>query len=198
MQISFGKKIPISTCNIYNKGAQKYERATLYETDCKDMDDVFYFKNIEGSWQYKDSVATRVFSKYLSISKTKPEGINGIDSACDKFYTLETQDGYIAGICETQPYKNNTNVRYIESNPDKLYKYSGQAMLAIIAKLILRTGQDLEINSSAFEAMNFYSKVCNFNQNDTGLGFELPQEDMEDFIQRTENRTNGKIININA
>ncbi len=189
MQISFGKKIPISTCNIYNKEAQKYERATLYEIDCKDESDIDYLSSPDGMWEFKDSITYDARGKnyelllYLNQEKW------------DKFYSLEAKDGTIACMCETQPFFRDTNIRYIESNPDKLYKFAGQIMLANIAKLLLKTSQNMQIHVPSFEARDFYSKICGFREDSTGFGYELPQKDMMSFIKRTENRTKGRILN---
>ena len=196
MQISFTAKIPINTCSILNKETGAKKRATMYEIDCKNQDDVFYFKNIEGNWTYLGFVSTEAFSKYLQLSGKRPAGIYGIDSLDRKFYSLETQDGEIAGICEIQPCEDDINIRYLESNPSKKYKFAGQAMLASIAKTISDTKQNMQIRVPSPEAVKFYSEVCGFKENHTGFGYELTTKDMPAFIQRTEEKTKGKITNI--
>ena len=189
MQISFGKKIPISTCKIYNKEAKKFERATLYEVDCREESDIDYLSSPDGMWEFKNSIAYDARSKYYESLLCLNQ-----DSQ-DKFYSLEAKDGTIACLCETQPFFKDTNIRYIESNPDKFYKYAGQIMLANIAKLLLKTSQSMQIQVPSFDARDFYSKVCEFKEDMTGFGYELAQKDMKNFIQRAEKRTNGKIIN---
>ena len=194
MQISFGKRIPISTCNIYNKKTKEFESATLYEADCKDQKDVFCFKNLESSWEYKDAVAMRAFSKYLIESEIKPNGINGINSQFDKFYTLVTKDGHIASICETQPYKGDINIKYLESNPNKQYKYAGQAMLASVLRLESGSDHDIKVCAPSKSALDFYSKVCEFKDSPQDIGFELSQENIDNFVQKVEEKICGKII----
>ncbi len=193
MQISFGKKVPISTCSIYNKEAQKYERATLYEIDCIDEDDIDYLSDIcsDGPWEFKESIVYDARSKYLDLKYYMfPSDL------MTKYYSLEVKNGEVACLCETQPLYGDTNIRYIESNPYKKYRYAGQVMLANIAKLIHGTSQDLEIHIPTVWARSFYSKVCSFNEDCTGFGYKLSQKDLEDFIKRTEERTKGKIFNI--
>ena len=192
MQISFTKKIPISTCNIYNKKTNEFERATLYEIDCKDSEDIDYLHYLQGSdenWDFQDSIAYDAKEKYLDF-KYYPQCENP-----DKFYALETKNSEVACLCETQPLLKDINIRYIESNPNKLYKFAGQIMLANIARLLLKTSQNLQIHSPSFEARDFYSKTCGFKQDSNGFGYELTQKDMEDFIKRIEKRTKGKILN---
>ena len=38
--ISFGKKIPLTTCQIQDKKTGNFVPATLFEYDCKDEDDI--------------------------------------------------------------------------------------------------------------------------------------------------------------
>ena len=189
MQISFGKKIPITTCNIYNKEAQQYERATLYEIDCNDEADIDYLLRPDGMWEFKESIAYDAKNKYLDIKYCMcPNDI------MNRYYSLGTKNGKVACLCETQSVYGNTNIRYIESNPDKHYKFAGQTMLASIAKLIYSTSQCLEINIPTAWARPFYSKVCGFKEDLTGFGYELRQKDMKKFISRTEQRTKGEIL----
>ena len=192
MQISFKAKIPISTCNIYNKSTNKFERATIYEIDCKDEEDLSYLSNPDGMWEFKTSITYDARSKYYESL------LHLNQDSQDKYYSLEAQDGTIACMCETQPFFKDTNIKYIESNPNKRYKYAGQTMLASIAKKIIDTSQNLTIHIPSFEARDFYSKVCAFNEDTTGFGYELSQKDMKNFIQRTEKRTCGEIINYHS
>jgi len=48
MNISFGKKIPLSQCQIQNKETGNFEKATVYELDCKDKNDILAKYTIEG------------------------------------------------------------------------------------------------------------------------------------------------------
>lgn len=53
MQISFGNKIPISKAQIYDKNAQGFKKAMLYELDGKDASDMDEVTKDPGAWEYK-------------------------------------------------------------------------------------------------------------------------------------------------
>ena len=195
MQISFGKKIPISTCNIYNKEAQKYERATLYEIDCKDEEDINYLNNIEGKWEYKDAIAYLADFKHIDANDINHEKI-GLDLSGYKIYSLETQGNHVACMCETHPLESSQNIEIIESNPDKKYKYSGQAMLASIAKQIFPQGLDLEVLIPVAKSESFYSEACKFPRNDSAFGYCLKNQKLRFFIERVEGKIQGKILDV--
>ncbi len=197
MQISFGSKIPISACKIYNKEAKKFERATLYEIDCKDEEDINYLNNIEGKWEYKDSVAYGAKYKYMALLGVDFE--ETMPCMQDwQFYSLETEDRNTACICEVHPMENSKNIEIIESNPDKKYKYAGQTLLAGIAKRILPYGFDLEVLIPVKKAESFYSKVCGFPRNDSTFGYCVKNQGLKDFIERVEEKVQGNILNINV
>ena len=195
MQISFTKKIPISTCNIYNKKTNEFERATLYEIDCKDSEDIDYLNNIQGRWEYRDAIAYFADFKHIDSTDMNHEKID-LDLSGYKIYSLEKPDNYVACICETHPIENSQNIEIIESNPDEHYKYAGQTMLASIVKRILPQGLDLEVLIPVAKSESFYSEACKFPRNNSAFGYCLPNKKMKDFIETVEKRTQGKIINI--
>ena len=187
MQISFGAKIPINTCNLYDNQAKKFIKAVVYEIDCKDKSDVDYFKNIQEPWLFRRQFIHSAAYNYFLFSQKHEISPN-------KIYSLEDKDGYVAGFCKTVSDKNTLNIEFIESSPSKKYKYAGQTMLASIAKQLLYTGKDLTVEIPAFEAKEFYSKVCKFDKEALAEGFILPQQKMKDFIERTERKTKGEML----
>ncbi len=193
MQISFGAKIPVNTCNIFDIKNKSFIKATVYEIECSDKADVDYMNAIGGFWIYKDAI--------FYGARTKYDRLTGEDSIFwhrrydyeDKFFTLETPNQDVACMCEVEPHKKYYNVYFLESEEHKQYKYAGQSMLASIAKTLLGSEKRLKVAEPAESARKFYSDKCRFKDDKTNLGYELLQEDIPAFIQRTEKKTQGKI-----
>ena len=198
MQISFGKKIPVNTCSIYDKRRRKYVEATVYEIDCKDKSDVDYIKRMEGNWIYKDQISYGIERKYNRLTgenakfweRAKEQGIED-----NGYYSLEAPNKEVLCVCETEPFGREVDISFLESKRNWRYKYAGQAMLASVANNLLGSEQILTVKAPANSAMGFYENACGFRKNPKYSGYEMSQKDMGDFIQRTEEKTNGRIIN---
>ena len=201
MQISFGKKIPISTCNIYDKYSGNYTKSTLYEIDCKDRSDIKYIKDIKGVWNYKNEIVLNAEDKHRILSNNK-------NAACRKqpkddfylhgnqFFSLETPEKDVVCLCQTEQYGDDIDITFLESGGRNRFRYCAQTMLAFIAKHLLNTDKILTIRIPAYNATWFYSDVCKFERVCNHSGFELPEENMISFVQNVEERTNGEIIDI--
>jgi len=101
-----------------------------------------------------------------------------------------------------QKKKNDRlDIKLITTN-HKDYKYAGQALIASLGrKLIDSNGKTLGIRAALNNVKNFYSYTCGFKNTTTensplGSNFELNNEEINDFINRTESRTRGKILNL--
>ena len=187
MQISFGAKIPISTCKIYNRQEKKFVPAVFYEIDCKDKSDVDFIKSLPEPWIYRRNFIYGILHKHYLFSQRHEDGP-------DKIYSIEDKDGYITSLCQTTSNKDSVNIEFIESSPSKKYKFSGQAMLALVAKQIFSEGKDLTVEIPAFEAKQFYEKVCKFDKDSSKEGYILKKCEIPDFIKRTKIRTTDIIV----
>ena len=200
MQISFGAKIPISTCNIYDKKDDKFIRATLYEIDCKDKSDLKYLDKIKGIWKYKTQITDDAKRKYERTAKNNSKLFWRKRPAHDQlliqdnqFFSIETPKKDVVCLCETAQYGKDIDVNFLESSKNDSYKYAGQAMLASLAKHIVGTNKILTVKIPTHEATPFYRDVCRFKRADY-FGFELPDEDAVSFIRNVESKTKGKIL----
>ena len=198
MQISFTKKIPVNTCNIYDKRRRKFVEATVYEIDCKDKSDIDYIKGMKGNWIHKDQISYGVERKHNRVTGEnalfwKHANEQGIED--NGYYSLEGPNEEIICVCETEPFGREVDISFLESAKGKRYKYAGQTMLASIANNIFGSGQILTVKAPANSAMGFYEDKCGFRKNQKYFGYEMSQEDMQGFIQRTEEKTRGKILN---
>ena len=68
MQISFGKKIPIAQCQIYDNQQQKFVKAVISEFDCKDKSDITEIKSLGPNWQYKETISSNMGIKNFLIT----------------------------------------------------------------------------------------------------------------------------------
>ncbi|MBQ9149926.1 hypothetical protein IJX73_03240 [bacterium] len=192
--ISFGAKIPTTRCQILDKQKNEFIPATVYEYDCNDIEDVYEIGDLDESWQFGEDVASKMHAKYLKRNTPKAE--NNIH-----YYSLKTGNEVVS-ICQTQENDRSIGVKLIESSHDGKYKYAGQAMLASLgAKALSEENQTLKICGALPEAYHFYEDVCQFRcttpgYNILGYQFDTTRDELADFVDRTESRTNGNIINL--
>lgn len=185
LRISFGKKIPIATCQIQRKKDKKFEQATIYEYDCSEKSDmqkikyVFWGKTNSAPWKYACEIWADACDKFKPF--LKEHKLTGI-------YTIENSKKQTICICDTYEDEKEIKVRYIESKKDSSYKYAGQNMLAMLAKKVVRTNKkDLFINDGQPEAEIFYKEKCGFNivgtnpENDNGIDYNLVQKEIPHF-----------------
>ena len=67
--MAFSAKIPIAKCNIYDKQNHDFTQATMYEYDCKDIEDVIFFEQLEkkSKWQFADIFSGKACCKHSGM-----------------------------------------------------------------------------------------------------------------------------------
>lgn len=192
--ISFGAKIPIALCQIKNAKTNEPTSATIYEYDCKDPQDVWEIERINSklNWYFANNIGIRADLKYQGCKSYQNNGI----------YSIEDINGKTICLCCTEEYAANTKVKFIETKTGGKYKYAGQAMLAAIAKRMLTNQKQRKmIISNAQEgAFGFYEK-CGFHEDNSEaeykiINYQMPRKEMPFFIRKTEEKTQGGIINL--
>ena len=182
--ISFGSRIPLGRCQIFDNQQNRFVGATFFEYDCKDLDDIHEVGHTKGDVDCKGSILEEMYYKYAN---------NGNSNY--SFYSLRSDCGDVVGICSTLNEDKNKQVEYITSSLDGKYKYVGQAMLASLAQNTLNSNKTkLTIHDSIASAWDFYEKVCGFRAVPNCSNLEMNRYEMYKFVQQTQNRTQGKII----
>lgn len=198
MNISFGQKIPVSQCQVFDKETNKFVNATLYEFDCKDKSDIQYFKKDMRKWVYINSFISEMLAKYRYYCKYRNFNCPEVQDALDelKFYSLEDSKNRIIGFCETTGTKDTQDIYYLETNREHRYKYAGQGILASIAKLMVKSVQNpqMSISNPANSARQFYIDKCGFKPLDKGL--HIGKQGMTDFIRNFEGSTQNPIMDL--
>ena len=200
MNISFGKQIPISQCKLLDKKTDRFVDATLFEFDCKDMSDLYYFKGDNRSWTYKPHLLRDMFFKrenlayYNSLSEIQKEAINE-----NRYYALSTENDKLVGICETHGTGNQVDVYYLETEENHRYKYAGQSILASLSKQLLNnfTNPVLTVNYPHNTARNFYINKCGFKSKDA-VSLSMSKKELSAFVNKFECKTNQPIINFSV
>lgn len=203
MNISFGKKIPLYQTQILDKNSNQFEKATLYELDCKDSEDIDYVINQYDAWQYKYSISVDMFEKnrklkkYPDLSEFEKQKLQN-----NKFFVLENNKKEMLGLCETTGLNNFFNIQYLESNnvQKKKYKFIGQSILAGISKYIsshYSPDSKLIILDPAYTAKGFYTDKCHFSIS-TNEALSINKTGMDSFISDFERKTNSPVIDLNA
>ena len=182
--LSFKAILPKTKLQVQNKKTGEYVPAAFYEIDCKDRFDCLEFKKLPSSWWYGESLCNSVFGNYHSAMKNDYRM---------RHYEIKTDDNEVLAICRTwQVDKKTCDIEYLESKPHSDYRFAGQAILASIAKEELNRGcEKLTISSAISSAYPFYERTCQFRCEDECL--EMNRQELEYFIQRTEERTKSKL-----
>ena len=189
--MTFKAKIRIAKCNIFDRQNRDFSQATMYEYDCKDIEDVIFFEQLEkeSKWRFADIFSGKACCKH--------SGMYGNE----KLYTLEDKNGITIGICNIQENINEACLKFIESNNGKQYRYVGQNMLAILAgKAFMFGKKTFKVQNALADALFFYKK-CGFKLDNEAFGKSqidlfMNRESMMKLIQTAQNKTNGKIINL--
>ncbi len=191
MNISFGRKIPIATCQLLDKKRNAYIPTVVYLFDGKDKSDISELQELEDSWEYRDEIIDNIKYKNTNHRLFRP---------CDTaIYTIEKYNGEKLGLCCADNRKKSLEVRFLESQSDKKYKFAGQCLLAAMGQTMLKTLEQEKfiIRSSLASAYSFYQDTCGFieaNYSD----LEMDRENTQRFIKRTEERTKAPIIELEA
>lgn len=115
----------------------------------------------------------------------------------NKFYILETDEGKLAAICETNGFFNTSDIHFVESNTDD-YGLAGQTILASIVKQMLKTPDAvLEVGDPVEDAREFYMKDCGFKEKEPGShGLKMEKCDMQNFVSNVEERLQTPIEDV--
>ena len=187
--ISFGAKIPVATCQIYNKSIKQPCKATIYEFDCKDEHDEQYFRKIPGRWTYSKDIANDI-----DMRRCYPRQFSNY-----RFFALETQDNKPVGIMEYITSDDANNVDFIEAHQRNKYKYIGTTLLAHAAKQTLKENlEELIICDPVEKAIPFYTDKCGFRDGIGSPELRMKQEGMKKLIEHAKEKTKAPIIDINA
>ncbi len=203
MNISFGQKIPVYQTQILDKKSNQFQKATLFELDCKDEDDLNYVIYQHDAWEYKYNITVDMYEKRSKIKKFPDISFfDKLKLQNNKFYVLENENQEMLGLCETTGFNNNFNIQYLESNrtQKEKYKYIGQSILAGISKYILSSGNSepvLSVNDPSFYAKDFYTKKCRFSPTNNGT-LIMDKSSLESFVSDVEQRTKSPIIDLKA
>lgn len=189
MKISFGRKIPITQCQIKDIEQDKFVPATFYEVDCKDKEDIFEIASIPGQWNFKSTIV------FNMLSKNRCQNIDSFEKK-PSFYILQEQEGEILGISQVKKDGKNFSVQFIESKQDNKHKYVGQTMLASLGLHILKKhGDRLTISSPVDNAKQFYIDKCGFKTCYDG-NFKMNTKHIQRFIRQTQKKTQAPLMDI--
>ncbi|MBR1943738.1 hypothetical protein IJ843_08400 [bacterium] len=194
INISFGKKIPISQHNVYDRKQEKFVTTTLYEIDAKDESDIEYIKSQQGNWgELRDDIADDITVKHSKLSA----GEKNIRPK-NKFYSLENSEGNAIGLMEIRDYPRRRNLFLFECDPDKNYKFVGQVMLSQAAKAISgKKNYTFTVDDPTDEGRIFYINACGFKEQRKGShGLKLNRQGIDNFINNVEERTHAKKIDV--
>ena len=172
------------------------------------------------SLNMRDKVINHYFTRYVLMPKltrflddrnvaTRKEmgtqaGINYVkkfldkNKKYDKFYILKTEDDKLAAICQTQGFKNFADVHYLERDKTKGYGLCGQAILASIAKHMLKQPDAyLKVDDPVKKARGFYINDCGFREETPGShGIEMNEAELKTFVDNFEQKVEAPIVDI--
>ena len=125
MNISFGQKIPIAQCCVFDNQQKQYIPATVNEYDCTTMTDFLEVRKLDSTWKFADTIARSIYEKNDCYYKKSPN--------THRFFNIEKDNGEVLGIAACNEKQGSLDVNFIETNPDKSHKFVGQAFLASLA-----------------------------------------------------------------
>ena len=190
--ISFGKKIPTVSCKVKNNVTGKYVPATLYEYDCLDIDDIKEVESIPYRWGFKDVILNGMKTKKAAKEKY------GIDTETS-FFVLQDQYNRTIGLSYLYERDNELAVKFIQTDPDRMYKYAGQVMLAGHALTAMNDHYDkFAVRFATDEATPFYIYKCGFKRSKDVYSLEMTAKETKKFLRKIFFRTHGKIEDIRA
>ena len=194
--VSFGQKFPIASCKVKNNETGKFVPAILYEYDCNDPEDIREIESLSNEWKFKNAILDGMNTKKNVAEKY---GLKAPSS----FYALKDSKDQIIGISylfkRTGKVSNDAclTVKFIETKPNKIYKYAGQAMLASHALNALNDRYDkFEIRFPTDEATLFYKDKCGFKDGEDKYTLEMATIEIKKFLRKMFFRTHGRIKDI--
>ncbi len=180
--LSFGKKIPIAKCQIYDKLEDKFIPAQIFELDCSDDTDIEYLrKKIKGPFGYTKFIISDMKEKSLFQNFYKV-----YDDV--RFYILENKKNGILGFTEFTDHNNTLTVKWLEARRDKQFKYVGQSLISSITMKMLKGNYfHLKVSNPTRDAFEFYSDKCGFDTENKSL-FDMNREKASEFIKNVQKK----------
>ncbi len=177
--ISFGKKIPIASCQIMDLNKNKYVKANIVQYDCADMSDVDEIRNLSSDWYFKKNVSKNMERDYLLKGTTRISPYS--------FYAMETQRGETIGYAQTKDMGRDLVLDILESEPDKKYKYVGTNMISCLSGLALKNERykRFYIPNPLKCARSFYIEQCGFKENAKDYTLMLDKQGMKKSLRNT-------------
>ena len=186
--ISFGKKIPVSECNVKDLRTRKFVPVKMYEYDCLDQSDIDEVKSLPDTFDYKNAISTEMRTK--KNAKEKYFLDTGVSH-----YVMQTKEGETLGIASLQKDDESWGVKFLQTSQHSTHKYIGQTMLATIAKMALTDCKKrFEIFFPTDSAMGFYTKKCGFKPEDGAYHLQMFPKDMKKLIFKTQLKTRAQIV----
>ena len=203
--ISFGKKIPLTTCHIQDKKTGKFVPATLYEYDCKDEEDILEIVFTGSQWYFANSIIknmgkkfelNKLFKDNPLLKKTKFRKDPKLKNDYKKrFFAMQLEDGKTIGICQAQNKYDSLNLDYLESQ-NSSHKFVGSSMIASLGKQTLKEGNNsITIDYVTTEAEDFYKEKCGFKQFSNN-SFKLDKRHIKKLIRNIQRDTKSSIIDL--
>ncbi len=190
--VSFGKKIPVASCKVKNNHTGKFERAKLYEYDCKDLADLQEFAKLPDYWGFKDAILSGMCEKKVVLDKHNVS--TGVS-----YFVLQDKNDETIGICSAKKSLTDYGVKLIQTTPLKSHKYTGQAMLAALALVGLKENRNkFEIKYPTDEAMTFYTDKCCFQKGESKYHLEMDRRGMKKLLRKVQARTHSQIVDISV
>lgn len=189
--ISFGKKIPVVKGKVKQLETGRFVNVKLYEYDCKDAEDIMEVKNLPSiNWSFCLLIANGMIEKKYAREKFS------IDTG-HSYYTLQDDNKNTLGIVAVKDSDDYLGVKFIETDGNIKYKYSGQTVLASLALMALHDKKNLfEIRFPNDEAIPFYVNKCGFKEENNSMHLSMNSKDMKKFVKRTQRRIHSPLIDI--
>ena len=164
-EISFGRKIPITICKLKDIRQDKFIDAEICEYDCFDKSDIEEVQKTKGNWFFlKPFIKAMEEENYL---KNKGNIIPKYH-----FYTVEAFNK-ILGFAQVSKERPKIKIEYLESDPDKKYKYVGQSLMKMISEMgIDEIYEKIYVPVPVKDACDFYKK-CGFKEVKRANSLEL-------------------------
>ena len=188
--ISFGKKIPVTTCKVKDLTTKKYVPVKMYEYDCKDIEDIKEVENLPSHFGYKKVIADEMKTKKAAWEKySLGTGVS--------HYVMQDNKGVVLGIASVKVQDSVNGVKFIQTSQNRTHKYIGQTMLASLSKIALNDGKEkFEICFPADDAISFYTNKCGFKHGKSFYHLEMSPKDMKKFVFKTQLKTHSPIVDI--
>ena len=203
--ISFGKKIPLTTCQIQDKKTGNFVPATLFEYDCKDEQDILEIVFTGKQWYFSEAIIknmdkkfqlNKLFEENPLLKKTKfRKEPKSKDDYYKRFFVMQLQDGKTIGVCQAQNKDNSLKLDYLESQNNN-HRFIGTTILASLGIKTLQDGiNSITIDSGTTEAEDFYTDKCGFKHY-TDDTFKLDKRHIKKLIKQTQKETQSPIVDL--